>query len=98
MAEVIKKEEESLSLEELRKRLVDWRKVPDKEIYVKWVNASSSNGGKVKFVVWINNDKWGWKMQNANGFYPKSPATYENILCELLGISKKELEDHDYSL
>jgi hypothetical protein len=95
---VVEMGDENLSLEELRKRLAGWWKAPDKEIYAKWVNASSSNGGKVKFVVWIDNNKWGWKMRGANGFYPRSPATYENILCGLLGIRKKELEEHDYSL
>jgi len=81
---------------EIENKLKDWWKAPNKDIWVKFVKASCSNGGKVKFVIWKTEKGFKAKMENAHGFYPNSPAVYKQALANLLGITKKEVEEMLY--
>jgi len=82
--------------EEIKQKLADWWKAPNKEIYVKWVDASRSNGGRVKFVVWFDEQgNWYWKMRNAyDEELVANPAVYRQKLANLLGITVSELKEH----
>ncbi len=83
-------------MESIKEKLNGWWKVPGRPVYVKWIKASSANYGAVKIVLWFDNDNdWGFKMTDRNGFTVKNPRVYEETLAKLLNITIQELVKHE---